>query len=37
MFQQDSAPAHAAQGTRDNQAAATGDACIHLTWSVASE
>jgi len=22
-----------AQGTRDNQAAATGDACIHLTWS----
>jgi len=26
-----------AQGTRDNQAAATGDACIHLTWSVASE
>jgi len=26
-----------AQGTRDNQAAATGDACIHLTWFVASE
>ena len=26
-----------AQGTRDNQAAATGDARIHLTWSVASE
>jgi len=25
------------QGTRDNQAVATGDACIHLTWSVASE
>ena len=26
-----------AQGTRDNQAVATGDAGIHLTWSVASE
>jgi len=26
-----------ALGTRDNHAAATGDACIHLTWSVASE
>jgi len=26
-----------AQDTWDNQAAATGDACIHLTWSVASE
>jgi len=26
-----------AQGKRDNQHAATGDACIHLTWSVASE
>ena len=28
MFQQDCT---GAQGTRDNQAAATGDACIHLT------
>jgi len=26
-----------AQGMRDNQAATTGDTCIHLTWSVASE
>jgi len=26
-----------ANGTRDNQAAATRDARIHLTWSVASE
>jgi len=26
-----------AQGMRDNQAAAMGDAHIHLTWSVASE
>ena len=34
MFQQDSAPAASgAQGTRDNQVAATGDARIHLTFS----
>jgi len=26
-----------AQGTRDNQAAVTGDACLHLNWSVAAE
>jgi len=26
-----------AHGTRDSQAAATGDARIHLTWSVASK